>query len=135
MNVGIIGASFAKAAYLPALKHIDGAEVVAIASARLESAKEAADAFGVPHAYDDWERMLGEHAFDLVCIATPTFMHAPMTLAALEAGAHVLCDKPMALDKEEAGAMLEKAESLGRVHMIDHELRFNPTRAKNKRPH
>ena len=132
MNVGIIGASFAKAAYLPAFKHIDGAEVVAIASARLESAKEAADAFGVPHAYDDWERMLGEHDLELVCIATPTFTHAPMTLGALEAGAHVLCDKPMAMNKDEAREMLEKAESLNRVHMIDHELRFNPTRQKIK---
>jgi len=57
MKVGIIGASFAKAAYLPALRHTPGAEVVALASARLDSAKAAADAFGVPHAYDDWKRM------------------------------------------------------------------------------
>jgi predicted dehydrogenase len=132
MKVGIIGASFAKAAYLPALRHTPGAEVVAVASARLESAQEAAKAFGVPHAYDDWERMLGEHAFDLVCIATPTVTHAPMTLAALEAGAHVLCEKPTAMNADEAKAMWERAEALGRVHMIDHELRFNPNRKKVK---
>ena len=132
MNVGIIGASFAKAAYLPALKHVDGAEVVAVASARLESAKGAADAFGVPHAYDDWEKMLSEHDLDLVCIATPTLTHAPMTLAALDAGAHVLCEKPTAMDAAEAKAMLDQAEALGRVHMIDHELRFNPNRQRIK---
>src|SRR5918998_916523 len=84
MKVGIIGASFAKAAYLPALKHTPGAEVVGLASARLDSAKGAAEAFGVPHAYDNWERMLDE------------------------------------------------APALGRVHMIDHELRFNPNRRKVK---
>ena len=132
MRVGVIGASFARAAYLPALKHVAGAEVVAIASAREESAAAAAKAFGVAHAYGDWRRMLSEHRFDLVCIATPTVTHAPMTLAALEAGAHVLCEKPTAMDAGEAKAMLDRAEALGRVHMIDHELRFNPNRRRIK---
>src|ERR1700744_2835538 len=98
MNVGIIGASFAKAAYLPALRLIEGAQVTALASARMESARAAADQFAVPHVYDDWRRMLAEHTFDLVCIATPTVTHAPMVLAALDAGAHVLAEKPTALD-------------------------------------
>ncbi len=130
MKVGIIGASFAKAAYLPALAHVEGAKVVAIASARLESARAAADAYGVPHAYDDWQAMLDAHAFDLVAIATPTVTHAAMTLAALDKGAHVLCEKPTAMDAGEAKAMLDAAEAKGRVHMIDHELRFNPNRRR-----
>ena len=130
MKVGIIGASFAQAAYLPALRHVPGAAVVAVASARLASAQAAATAFGVPHAYDDWQRMLADHRFDLVCIATPTVQHAPQTLAALAAGAHVLCEKPTAMDAGEAARMLAAAEAAGRVHMIDHELRFNPNRAR-----
>jgi predicted dehydrogenase len=130
MKVGIVGASFARAAYLPALRHVEGAEVVAVASGRLDSARSAADAFGVPAAYDDWRKMLDGHDLDLVLIATPTDLHAPITLAALERGAHVLCEKPTAMDAAEAAAMLDKAEALGRVHMIDHELRFNPNRAK-----
>lgn len=130
MKVGIIGASFAKAAYLPALRHVPGAEVVAIASARLASAQAVAASFGVPHAYDDWQAMLDGHRFDLVCIATPTVLHAPQTLAALAAGAHVLCEKPTAMNAAEAGRMLAAAERAGRVHMIDHELRFNPNRAR-----
>ena len=130
MKVGIIGASFAKAAFLPALRHVPGAEVVALASARMESAQAAASAFDVPHAYDDWEAMLSAHDLDLVCIATPTFLHAPQTLAAIEAGAHVLCDKPTAMDAGEAAEMLVAAEALGRIHMLDHELRFNPNRMR-----
>lgn len=130
MKVGIIGASFAQAAYLPALRHVPGAAVVAVASARLARAQAAATAFGVPHAYDDWQRMLAEHRFDLVCIATPTVQHAPQTLAALAAGAHVLCEKPTAMNAGEAAGMLAAAEAAGRVHMIDHELRFNPNRAR-----
>jgi predicted dehydrogenase len=128
MKVGIIGASFAKAAYLPAFRHIAGVEVVALASARLGSAQAAAASFGIPHVYDDWQQMLRERVFDLVCIATPTVTHAPMVLAALDAGAHVLCEKPAAMNALEAETMLARAESLGRVHMIDHELRFNAKR-------
>ena len=130
MKVGIIGASFARAAYLPAFRHVPGAEVVAIASGRLASARSAADAFGVGAAYDDWRAMLAEHKLDLVCIATPTDTHAEMTLAALDAGAHVLCEKPTAMNAGEAAKMLERAEQRGRLHMIDHELRFNPNRRR-----
>ena len=130
MKIGIIGASFAKAAYLPALRHVADAEVVAVASARRSSAEAAAAAFDVPFAYDDWQAMLDAHAFDLVCVATPTVQHAPQTLAALARGAHVLCEKPMAMDAGEAAQMLAAAEAAGRVHMIDHELRFNPNRAR-----
>lgn len=128
MKVGIIGASFAKAAYLPAFRLIPEVNVIALASARLASAQAAADAFVVPHVYDDWRRMLDEHAFDLVCVATPTDTHAEMTLAALEAGAHVVCEKPTAMHAEQARAMLNRAEELGRVHMVNHELRFNAKR-------
>ena len=132
IRTGIIGASFARAAYLPALRTISDVDVVAIASARMTSAKATAEQFGIAHVYDDWRRMLGEHEFDLVCIATPTVLHAPMTLAALEAGAHVLCEKPMAMNQAESAAMLERAEALGALHIIGHELRFNPNRRKIK---
>ena len=130
MKVGIIGASFARAAYLPALRQVPDAEVVAIASAHLESARRAASEFDVPHAYDDWEAMLASHQLDLVCIATPTVLHEVQTLRAIEAGAHVLCEKPTAMDAGEAARMLEVAEAADRVHMIDHELRFNPNRMR-----
>jgi predicted dehydrogenase len=130
MKIGIIGASFARAAYLPALRHVPDAEVVAIASARHASAAAAAAAFAVPHVYDDWQAMLDRHRFDLVCIATPPVLHAPQALAALARGAHVLCEKPMAMDAGEAARMLAAAEAAGRLHAIDHELRFNPNRAR-----
>jgi predicted dehydrogenase len=133
VRVGVVGASFARRALLPALRHVPGARTVAVASARLESARSAAEAFNVDHAYDDWVVMLAEHELDLVCVATPTDLHAPITLAALDAGASVLCEKPMALDRFEAAAMLERARDLGRIHMVDHELRFNPNRRAVRR--
>ena len=71
---------------------------------RATSADAAAAAFGVKHAYDDWRRMLADHQLDLVCIATPTVTHAEMALAALDAGANVLCEKPTSMDAGEAKA-------------------------------
>jgi predicted dehydrogenase len=130
IRVAVIGASFAQAAYLPALRHIPQAQVVAIASGRLASAQAAADKFGIPAAYDDWQAMLDRHPVDLVLIATPTVLHAPQTLAALARGAHVLCEKPTAMDAGEAQGMLDAAVAAGRLGMIDHELRFNPNRMR-----
>lgn len=130
LNVGIIGASFARDAYLPAFAHIEGARVAALASGRIESARAAAEPHGIEAVYDDWEKMLAEHELDLVCIATPTIMHKPMTLAALARGAAVLCEKPTAMNAGEARDMLDAARDAGRLHMIDHELRFNPTRQR-----
>jgi len=132
IKAAVIGASFAKAAYLPALRVIDEVEIVAVASARMASARSTAETFGVANAYDDWETMLAENAVDFVGIATPTVTHAPMTLAALDVGAHVLCEKPMAMNADEARQMRDRAESLNRVNVIGHELRFNPNRRKIK---
>ena len=130
IRVGIVGASFARDAYLPAFRQIPGTDVVALASGRLESARKAAEPHGINAVYDDWREMLDAHEVDLVCIATPTDLHAPITLAALDRGAHVLCEKPTAMDAGEARMMLDRARQAGRVGMIDHELRFNPNRAR-----
>lgn len=130
IKAAVIGASFARAAYLPALKTLPDVEIVAIASAHQANAQKVADEFGIPRAYADWEVMLNQHQLDFVGIATPTIYHAPMTLAALERGAHVLCEKPTAMNASEAAHMLERAQALGRVHAIGHELRFNPNRRK-----
>lgn len=130
IRTAVIGASFARDAYLPAFAHVEGAEVVALASGRLESARAAAAPWGIGAVYDDWAAMIAETRPDLVCIATPTDLHLPMARAALEAGAHVLCEKPMAMDTAEAREMLAAARKAGRLHMIDHELRFNPNRAR-----
>ncbi len=132
IKVGIIGASFAKAAYLPAFKHIEEVEVVSLSSFNLDNAKNCAQEFNIKNFYDDWEKMLDENSLDLVCIATPTDLHAPITIKALKKGAHVLCEKPTAMNAAEASEMLKIAKECDRIHMIDHELRFNPNRKKIK---
>ena len=76
--------------------------------------------------------MLNSHNYDLVCIATPTDLHAPITLKALEKDAHILTEKPTAMNSIEAKQMLDTAIKYKKIHMIDHELRFNPNRKKIK---
>jgi predicted dehydrogenase len=133
IRVGLIGSSFAKAAYLPALNTVPDVEVVAISSGKLANAQAVAAEFAIPHAYDDWQRMLGEHSFDLVGVVTPPVYHAEMIGRALDNGAHVICEKPTAMNATEARHMLDRAQQLGRVHMMGHELRFNPNRRLIKR--
>ena len=74
IRAAVIGASFAKEAYLPALASIPDVELVAISSARLESAQAVAEKFHIPHAYDDWKAMLEKHPVDLVGL-----LHRPFT--------------------------------------------------------
>ena len=91
IKIGIIGASFAKAAYLPALKHIDDVDVLAISSSRIESAKSCAEEFNIPNYYNNWKQMIDENNFDLICIATPTDLHAPSTCRRSDPKSHALC--------------------------------------------
>ncbi len=73
------------------------------------------DRHDVPGRYQDWKQMIAEADLDIVSIATPTFLHAPMAIHALEAGLHVLTEKPMAQSGEAAAAMVEAAQRAGRV--------------------
>jgi predicted dehydrogenase len=132
IKVGIIGTSFARAAYLPALRTIPDVDVVAVSSGKLANAQAVAAEFNIPHAYDEWRTMLDAHPFDLVGVVTPPVYHAEMVLKAVANGAHVICEKPTAMNADEARQMLEAAQAAGRVHMMGHELRFNLNRRKIK---
>ena len=129
LRVGVIGTGFGSEVQIPAFKANPRVELVGIASGTPGKARRIADRFGIPHAFDDY-RELVQIDLDLVSITTPPFLHHPMTMAALGTGRHVLCEKPMALDVREAEEMLHEAERREVVHVIDHELRFNPNRRK-----
>lgn len=78
------------------------------------------------------EDMLGDPSIDAISVCLPNHLHAPVTIAALQAGKHVLCEKPMALTMEESGEMLEVAEKTGKVLMIGHNQRLLPAHRKAK---
>ncbi len=129
LHVGLIGTGFGKSTQMPGFQAHDDLQVVAVCSAHLDRAQAAAREYHVPNAYDDYRAMLAHERLDLVSIVTPPYLHKEMTLAALEAGAHVLCEKPMAMNVGEAQAMCDAAHAAKRIGMIDHEFRYLPWRA------
>ena len=130
VSIGIIGTGFARTTQLPAFKACEGARVVAIASGHRENAERVAREFEIPFVAGDWRELLTREEVDLVSIVTPPATHAEMALASLAAGKGVLCEKPTALNMEEAARMRDAARDSGLFAHIDHELRFLPARRR-----
>jgi len=130
VRIGIIGAGFARTTQIPGFRNCEGAQIVAIASAHSEHAEEVAREFEIPYVESDWRALVARDDVDLVSVATPVVTHCEMTLAALENGKAVLCEKPMAMNADEARRMTERAREAGVLALIDHELRFLPGRLK-----
>ena len=84
----------------------DGVEIVAVANRTRESSQRVATEFSIAEVHDHWQALLEDPGIDAVCIGTWPYMHAPLTIAALEAGKHVLCEARMAMNHQEACAML-----------------------------
>ena len=124
IGIGIVGAGFARTTQIPAFRDCMGARVVAIASRHRERAEIVAKEFGIENVADDWQGLVERDDVDLVSIVTPPATHMEITLAALERGKAVLCEKPMAINAAEAERMTERARSAGTLALIDHELRF-----------
>jgi predicted dehydrogenase len=91
-----------------------------------------ADEFGVPRALSDYHELVSLPEVDLVSVSAPPEMHHAMTMAAIAAGKHVLCEKPMALNAAEAREMATAAETAGVVNAINHEMRYGPVRRRIK---
>jgi predicted dehydrogenase len=104
IRIGIIGAGFAQTTQVPGFKNCEGARIVAIASARREHAAEVAREFDIPNVESDWRSLISRDDIDLVSIVTPVVTHYEMTVAAVDAGKSVLCEKPMAMNADEAQA-------------------------------
>ncbi len=92
---------------IPALQKAKGVEVAAIASRNEENAKKVAAELGIEKAYGSYEALLADPDIDVIYNPLPNHMHVPMTIEAVKAGKHVLCEKPIALDADEARLLLE----------------------------
>lgn len=112
LRVGIVGAGAnTRKHHIPGLRRQPGVEIVAVANRSRESAERAAAELDIPRAMSDWRALVSDDAIDAVCIGTWPYMHAPVTIAALEAGKHVLCEARMALDSDEAKGMLQASRA------------------------
>ncbi|MCC6237215.1 MAG: Gfo/Idh/MocA family oxidoreductase [Dehalococcoidia bacterium] len=128
LRVGVLGVGFGSVVHLPAFIS-EGWEVPAVWSRRRERAEEAAAKHGIGEVADDWRDLVARDDLDAIAVATPPLAHHEMTLAALEAGKHVLCEKPFALDAGQARAMRDLARAQGLVGMVAHEFRYAPQRS------
>ena len=139
MNVGIVGLGFMGATHAATYTKLPGIRIAAVCArdaqrlsgdfsqvgGNLGLALPNVD-LGSAAKYEHWEDLIGDEAIDAVDICLPTDLHERVTVAALSAGKHVLCEKPMALTGEECDRMLAKAKETNRVLMIAHVLRFWP---------
>ncbi len=129
VRVGVIGAgNIATLRHLPAFRRCQDegtVELVGVADPVGGVAQAAAARFGVPHAMEDYRELLAL-PLDAVSICTPNVYHEPIALAAIDAGMHVLCEKPLAMDHAGARRMYERAEAAGVKTAVNFRYRFIP---------
>lgn len=115
LRAGVIGLGWAGQQHLAAYAGTPGVVLAGIAGLETEQLQGLGDQYGVEHRYTDWRTLIAEAALDVVSVATPTVLHAPIAIAALDAGLHVLSEKPMAENGPVARTMVEAAERNDRV--------------------
>ena len=127
VRVGVLGAgAWAQFAHLPGFKRDTRCEIVAIADPIIERAQAFATEFGIPHLYDSHEALIARADIDLVDVCTPSATHFALSWAALEAGKHVLCEKPVAYDYTETRRAAALAASKGLKTKLGFTFRYSP---------
>lgn len=124
LRAGIIGTGFIGPVHLEALRRI-GIPVTALCDLP-DRVRAAAARFGIPGAYGDYRELLRSPEVDVVHIASPNRFHAEMALAALRAGKHVVCEKPLALNTRETSAIVKAARASDTVFAVNYNVRFYP---------
>ncbi|MHB9033582.1 MAG: Gfo/Idh/MocA family protein [Anaerolineae bacterium] len=126
IRLGLIGAGGIAQAHCRAVSEVDGLEIVAVSDIVREKAEKTAAQFNIPGVYADYNQMLAQADIDAVTVCTPTALHAAPTIAALKAGKHVLCEKPMEATLGAAAEMVRAAHASGKILMVALKLRFSP---------
>jgi len=129
LKVGIIGCgAIAEQKYLLAIKSVPEAEVVAFCDIIREKAEAVSKLFDAENAaiYEDFRELLKDDSIDVIHVCTPNISHAPITIAALKAGKHVICEKPMATSYKDAKLMCDTAKEAGKVLSIGYQYRNRP---------
>ena len=128
LRVGLIGVGWGALVHAPAFRAVAGFELRALCSQHAERVAEAGRRLGVADTSTDWRSFVRRPDLDLISITSPVGMHREMAVAAIEAGKHVLCEKPQALSGPDARAMLEAAEKAGVLAATCFETRWGRER-------
>jgi len=115
IRAGVVGIGWAGQQHMAAYHEAPGVELVAIAGKEEDVRAELAEQYGIADTYADWEAMIARGDLDVVSVAVPTFLHAPIAIGALKAGAHVLSEKPIARTGAEGQTMVDAAREAGRI--------------------
>jgi predicted dehydrogenase len=126
IGMGLVGAGFVGPHHIDAVRRLGNVEVVAIAGSSEASAREKADALGVPKAYGDFEALIADPDVQVVHNATPNHLHYRVNAAALARRKHIISDKPLAMTAAEARSLVELARTAGVVHAVTFNYRGNP---------
>ena len=122
----VIGVGFIGPLHVEALRRI-GVHVAGVAGATEEEAARAASTLGLQRAYRSVEELLADPSVDAVHVASPNRLHASHVLAALEAGKHVICEKPLAMSVDEARVLVQaSAARPAQIAAVNYNLRFYP---------
>ncbi len=126
LNVGVVGLGWVAGAHINTFKDVKGANVTAVCSRRKLDEADLERQFGIPlKAYQDFEQMLKDPSIDIIDICTPHPFHAPQAMAAARAGKHVLIEKPIAMNFEEAVALRTVLQETGVKSCVCFEVRFS----------
>lgn len=125
VGVGIAGTGFIGPAHVEALAR-NGIHVLGLAETSLEIAQQKAAAMGIPKAYESYEAMLKDEAIDVVHLATPNYLHYPHAKAALLAGKHVVCEKPLAMNAVQSKELMDLAKQKNLVNAVNFNIRMYP---------
>lgn len=127
LNVAVVGAGAIGLDHIRSFQSHPSARVVALAETSPERGREAATQFGIPDLCTDYRDLLGRSDIDIVSIALPNFLHAPVGLDVLRAGKHLMIDKPMATNATEAAKVIALAKRRKLHLMVGQNMRFMPT--------
>lgn len=126
IRCGIVGFGFIGPHHADAMRRLGGVDVVAVCSDEPEVTRRKAAQLGIPNVYEHYEDLIADDSIDVVDIATPTYLHFPVALAAIRRHKHVIVDKPLALSTAQARELVEAARTAGVVNAVTFNYRYFP---------
>jgi len=126
LRYGIVGLGFVGPHHVEAVRRLGFVEIIAAAGRDIEKTRHKAQQLHIPKTYASYEELVTDPNIDVVAIATPTWLHHPIAMAAIAAGKHVIVDKPLAINSTQAVAMMIAARAAGVVNAVTFNYRYHP---------
>src|SRR6516164_829963 len=125
-GVGLVGPGFIANHHVDAVRRLGYAEIVALADVSVERAQAKAAQLNIPYAYGSAEELIAHPGIEVIHNTTPNHLHFPVSMAAINAGKHIVSEKPLALDSSECWTLRDAAQAAGVVNAVMFNTRGNP---------